>query len=228
MAKASSDQSTLQFPSLASKKNLSCEVVEEDQIIIIQDALNEDECKRFIDFVEGLPLELTPPPKKGDAQRVNHRISISSPEFARTLFELFAPHLPSFTPYLSISSSTRNAKVAEPRVTHSFNSNIRLYKYTEGQYFGCHYDDSVKDPLAAGVHSEWTILIYLSGVEDGVVGGETVFYKGAGKKKVEIRPTLRRGSALLHKHGQYCLLHEGAPVLKGTKYVLRSDLMFLD
>lgn len=104
------------------------------------------------------------------------RLSISSPEFARNLLEVFAPHLPSFPPYLSTPSSARNANAIEPRKTHSFNSNIRLYKYTEGQYFGCHYDDSVRDPLTPGVHSEWTILIYLSGVEDGVVGGEVRSY----------------------------------------------------
>ena len=34
-----------------------------------------------------------------------------------------------------------------------------------------HYDDSIKDPLT-GAKSEWTLLIYLSGVEDGVQGGE--------------------------------------------------------
>lgn len=34
-----------------------------------------------------------------------------------------------------------------------------------------HYDDSVRDPLT-GAKSEWTLLIYLTGVEDGVEGGE--------------------------------------------------------
>lgn len=57
------------------------------------------------------------------------------------------------------------------RPAHSFNSNIRLYKYTEGQHFGCHYDDWCRDE-DTGAHSEWTLLIYLSGEEDGVVGGE--------------------------------------------------------
>lgn len=33
-----------------------------------------------------------------------------------------------------------------------------------------HYDDSVLDPLT-GAKSEWTLLIYLTGVEDGVEGG---------------------------------------------------------
>jgi hypothetical protein len=34
-----------------------------------------------------------------------------------------------------------------------------------------HYDDSVRDPLT-GSKSEWTLLIYLTGVEDRVEGGE--------------------------------------------------------
>ena len=34
-----------------------------------------------------------------------------------------------------------------------------------------HYDDSVRD-LVTGIKSEWTLLIYLTGVEDGVEGGE--------------------------------------------------------
>ena len=34
------------------------------------------------------------------------------------------------------------------------------------------------------------------------------------------------GLALLHKHGDDCLLHEGRPVTTGVKYVLRSDVIF--
>ncbi len=57
------------------------------------------------------------------------------------------------------------------RAAHSLNSNIRLYKYTPSQHFNPHYDDSVRD-TKTGVVSEWTLLIYLTGVEDGVQGGE--------------------------------------------------------
>lgn len=32
------------------------------------------------------------------------------------------------------------------------------------------------------------------------------------------------GMALLHKHGQECLLHEGRVVEEGEKWVIRSDL----
>ena len=46
-----------------------------------------------------------------------------------------------------------------------------MYKYVEGQRFGRHYDDSTRDAVS-GDWSEWTLLVYLSGVEDGVLGGE--------------------------------------------------------
>jgi hypothetical protein len=72
-----------------------------------------------------------------------------------------------------------------------------------------------------------------------VVGGETSFYPcgvapsedgKARKRKIKVGEEdvvveLQRGLALLHRHGRECLLHEGRPVLKGTKWVLRSDVV---
>ncbi|TEB36156.1 hypothetical protein FA13DRAFT_1727721 [Coprinellus micaceus] len=218
---------TVIFPTLAEKIELECTVVMEDQILIIDDLFSPQECKEYVKFIDNLPLELTPPPKKDEATRVNHRFSITSLDFSQKLHSLLSPHLPSF-PYPSSVHPKRRAALAEgsPRHPHSFNSNIRIYKYTKGQYFGPHYDDSVKDALT-GDTSEWTLLIYLTGEEDGVQGGETLFHQDQrGKPRETITPPLKRGSALLHRHGFECMLHEGSPVLKGTKYVLRSDLMF--
>lgn len=66
-----------------------------------------------------------------------------------------------------------------------------------------------------------TLLIYLT--EGDLVGGETSFDLGQGRS---IAPPVVTGMGLLHRHGHDCLLHEGKPVLKGTKWVLRSDLMY--
>ena len=84
------------------------------------------------------------------------------------------------------------------------------------------------------VKTTWTLLIYLTGTSTGCVGGETVFYPDLGPAKsfsgksseesgsISIEPDV--GMALLHKHGQDCLLHEGKRVEKGEKWVLRSDI----
>ncbi|KAF9452307.1 hypothetical protein P691DRAFT_661362 [Macrolepiota fuliginosa MF-IS2] len=214
---------SVDFPGLSLKEELQCRTVLEDQILVVDELLSPAECKAYVKFINGLPLELTPPKKKGEAERVNYRFSVTSLDFAQKLHSLLTPYLPSF-PY---PTSAKKANTDAPRYPHSFNSNIRVYKYGPGQYFGPHYDDSVRDPLT-GARSEWTLLIYLTGVEDGVEGGETIFYKEErGKPREGIVPPLTRGTALLHRHGQECMLHEGSPVKNGTKYVLRSDLMFL-
>ncbi|KAL9124995.1 MAG: hypothetical protein Q9217_005741 [Psora testacea] len=80
----------------------------------------------------------------------------------------------------------------------------------------------------------WTLLIYLTGPATGCFGGETIFYPELGPAKrfsgkssegtEPITVELEVGMALLHKHGQDCLLHEGARVAKGEKWVIRSDL----
>ena len=55
-------------------------------------------------------------------------------------------------------------------------------------------------------------MIYLN---DDFEGGATIL------SGISVKP--RRGMALVFIHE---LLHEGAPVTKGRKYVLRSDVMF--
>ena len=84
----------------------------------------------------------------------------------------------------------------------------------------------------------WTLLIYLTSPTTGCTGGETVFYPEHGhtndrtkKPSSEIdvgnEPIvvgLETGMALLHRHGDQCMLHEGREVLEGEKWVIRSDL----
>ena len=84
------------------------------------------------------------------------------------------------------------------------------------------------------VKTTWTLLIYLTGPTTGCIGGETVFYpestsgrKGGTKSNEGTEPIvvgLEVGMALLHKHGQECLLHEGREVQEGEKWIIRSDL----
>jgi prolyl 4-hydroxylase len=57
-----------------------------------------------------------------------------------------------------------------------------------------------------------TLMVYLN---DDFAGGETSF--------AEVAIVPHRGMALLFRHA---LFHEGRPVTRGVKYVLRSDVMF--
>lgn len=93
--------------------------------------------------------------------------------------------------------------ITSGKCVHSFCfclSDVGRYRYGPSQLFNCHYDDSVTDP-STGFKSEWTLLIYLTGIEDGIQDGETVFYLDHNKKKPVVAP-LERGTALLHRHGR--------------------------
>ena len=118
------------------------------------------------------------------------------------------------------------------------NPNIRIYRYTPGQFFDKHYDDSNTLTLASPSSSPdlspvqakttWTLLLYLTSSATGCEGGETVFYpEAASKRERAPEPVvvgLEVGMALLHRHGRECLLHEGREVRRGEKWVVRSDL----
>lgn len=125
------------------------------------------------------------------------------------------------------------------------NSNIRIYRYREGQFFDRHYDEENLVTFEDGKGGEkikgrttWTLLVYLSGRETGCEGGETVFWpdedsaggfgKGRGENgdgQGEVVAEMEVGLALLHRHGRECLLHEGREVKRGEKWVIRSDLV---
>ncbi len=86
---------------------------------------------------------------------------------------------------------------------------LRFYRYAPGQRFKMHKDGPWHED---GLTSRLTMLVYLN---DGFAGGDTDF------REFRVRP--EAGSALLFIHDTW---HEGAAVEEGTKYVLRSDVMY--
>jgi predicted 2-oxoglutarate/Fe(II)-dependent dioxygenase YbiX len=90
------------------------------------------------------------------------------------------------------------------------NERFRFYRYDPGRTFRWHRDGAFERP--DGERSRLTFMVYLN---DDYEGGETR-YEG-----VTIKPIT--GMALLFAHR---LLHEGSPVTRGRKYVLRTDVMY--
>lgn len=96
------------------------------------------------------------------------------------------------------------------------NERFRFYRYDVGQTFAPHLDGAFRRPN--GERSFWTMMVYLA---DDCDGGETCFYDRRGETICAIRP--RAGEAVLFLHP---ILHESAPVLRGRKVVLRTDVMY--
>ena len=130
--------------------------------------------------------------------RNNERVMFDDVETAQMLFDRVSPHIPAY--------------IATARAVGA-NERIRCYRYKPGMRFKRHADGAfVRSPTEASVY---TLLVYLN---DGFEGGETIFhapYPGA------IQPKTGLGLLFLHR-----ILHEGAEVQAGVKYVVRSDIMY--
>lgn len=96
------------------------------------------------------------------------------------------------------------------------NERFRCYRYDPGQYFRWHFDGSFR--RSEREESMLTLMVYLNG---DFVGGSTDFDNRALAQPLSITP--RAGTALIFTHAQ---LHQGAPLVRGRKYVLRTDVMY--
>ncbi|KAF2087766.1 hypothetical protein K490DRAFT_65605 [Saccharata proteae CBS 121410] len=227
------------FQPLIPAVDLSLHELLPGQIVTIPNFWPASLCKNYVSFLSSLPLTTTPgKPKKGEAVRVNDRFQIDDPSFAERLWSQAA--LKDLV--LGTAQTEDDAfKLTEKERRElwggeviGLNPNIRIYRYSKGQYFDQHYDDAnnvtLPGPPATPGRTTWTLLLYLTSPSTGCIGGETVFYPDPPKKSKKEPPpkpvvvNLEVGTALLHRHGAECMLHEGREVLQGEKWVIRSDL----
>jgi predicted 2-oxoglutarate/Fe(II)-dependent dioxygenase YbiX len=100
------------------------------------------------------------------------------------------------------------------------NEHFRLLKYKQGQFFQAHTDESfvrrTSDGMGVGDMSCVSVHAYLS---QNFKGGFTTFLSEG--RYLDVKP--RTGSILLFQHD---IMHEGQTVTQGTKYLLRSDVMY--
>lgn len=121
------------------------------------------------------------------------------------------------------------------------NERIRFYRYTGGERFAPHYDGCFARNRRDIERSFMTIIIYLND-DPKRVGGETSFFFNPHRIKVEkpydvarvdgikmgvtrVKPEVGAALVFYHSH-PLSPLHEGTELSSGSKYVLRSDIMF--
>lgn len=105
-----------------------------------------------------------------------------------------------------------------PEGYHGLNERFRYCKYSEGETFSNHLDGHYF--RGNNIESKMTFLLYLN---DGYAGGETNFYSDKDKSELLFSYQGKVGDVLIFDHD---IWHEGSAVLSGTKYILRSDLLF--
>lgn len=118
------------FTPLVPPSDLTLQDVLPGQIVTIPSFWTATLCKNYVSFLRSLPLTTTPgKPKKGDAVRVNDRYQIDDPVFAGRLWGETA-----LKPL--VTESTRNELWGGEVI--GLNPNIRIYRYSKGQFFDQH------------------------------------------------------------------------------------------
>merc|ERR1712183_1051020 len=134
--------------------------------------------------------------------RNNQRCIIDSQEYADLIWERIKSHLP----------QTWNS---HPVV--GLNERLRFLKYSPGEYFKPHFDASYERPDGKEI-SFITIQLYLN---EGFKGGNTTFMSDGLGKDVGVVPKI--GRILVFQHD---ILHEGSVLVRGTKFTMRTDVMY--
>jgi hypothetical protein len=169
---------------------------------IVEGFFTQEECKGFITFSEkeGYSESLIRS-KDGEVVnksiRDNDRVIWDNPQCAGHLWDLVKDMVPS------------DIDGYEPI---GLNDRFRFYRYKDGQQFKPHVDAPYKK--SESELSKLTLLIYLN--EDFEGGATTLVLEGE-----DIKP--KEGMLFLFEQK---IMHCGRPVTTGTKYVLRTDVMY--
>jgi len=169
---------------------------------ILDNVLTEDECLDLIKTTEDQGYEDVVENWRRNDVRDSQRCIIDSVEKAGWLWSHIKEYIP---------ETWKEKKVA------GLNERLRFLKYSSGQYFKLHKDGSYRRPDGSE-QSFITIQLYLN---EGFEGGNTTFLSRSGGQDVGVVP--RTGRVLVFQHD---ILHEGSLLVQGTKYTMRTDIMY--
>jgi len=177
---------------------------------VVDGVLSPQACRRYIERFESgrpevAPIVLEDGVGVDEAVRNNERIMWDDEAEANAILDSLRDRMSGTEPAFPAIFQGGALVGANPR--------LRIYRYRPGQRHGAHWDTEVE--LDGGkTRSRLTLVVYLN---DDFTGGETRF--GELEVSVEAQP----GRALLFQHR---LLHEACAVERGTKYVLRTDVLY--
>eukprot|EP00750_Incisomonas_marina_P028762 INCI69.1.p1 GENE.INCI69.1~~INCI69.1.p1 ORF type:complete len:261 (+),score=33.42 INCI69.1:242-1024(+) len=216
-----------------------------DKIIAVPHLLTEEECQRLIQCGEESGFKKSPLSggghgRTGAEDPVTSSYCVMDDENMATLLW---KRCRQFVP-MTVDQLTTNPYFAAGQgwVPQGVFPRLRLYKYDAGDAFPEHIDYKVKqttvleDGSRVTKQSVYTLLVYLN---NDFTGGRTGYWpdhKGihcrflrehekqhASIKKHQVSIKPQTGLAVLQDQN---VLHEGLPVKQGTKYILRTDIVF--
>ena len=180
---------------------------------VLRGVLSPEECKTIVDASESEGYQRAEEYCFMYRNRQNDRFMADDPELASFIWDRTKQFIPA-----KMKVQGTNWKV------EGLNSRFRFCKYngSKGHYFGAHTDGMYtrdEDHM-----SLLTCMLYLNGTKD-FEGGLTNFID-FNTRSVNYSISPAPGLCAVFPQGSMQYFHEGTRVTSGTKYILRTDVMY--
>jgi len=204
-------------------------------LLQLEKFLTDAECERLNAAAERVGYGKTSYPQE---YRGNRRLITTDPSLAERLWERLRPHVPEYLEGKPLPDDNDHQPSSSTWRACGLNECFRLAKYHPGHRFASHCDANFvrhDDNM-----SFYTVNIYLNTVEKGG-GGATRFYtekasrrgsrlslaRPLGPEDCDLAIQPEAGLAVVFlQPPQAQLLHDGEELVKGFKYLLRTDIMY--
>ncbi|KAI8612041.1 hypothetical protein BC830DRAFT_1138583 [Chytriomyces sp. MP71] len=216
-----SNPSIIDYSSNVAPKKLQAPILPDT--LIIQNLLTLKECRQMLLAAESAgftPDEPVTDTANGRSILAHNVVWLTDPKLTQTIAERASPFLP---PTMAEDGDVHTAEATSFRVLEGINPRWRVYRAYDAETETYTFD--------ASEGKTWSRLTFLVYLNEGFEGGETAYF-------VPSRDTVgvmdaksvvpRAGCAMVFPHGSVKgnLLHEGSGVLKGTKYIARTDVLY--
>ena len=220
----------LRFDNLSSEQVSRVDIDSVPGAFHLDNVLSSRECEQFLKLSEMAGFHEDSPVSLPHEIRHNHNFNwVVSEYIDQTIWNRCQNHV---------------TEIVDGRKAVGLNARFRFYRYQVGDFFKPHTDGAwpgsrvidgklVQDAYD-GIYSEYTFLIFLS---DGYSGGRTQFFVSKSNPEspavsqddlTVINVETAKGSVLCFPHGnhpQHCL-HAGESISDGTKYIIRTDILY--
>jgi hypothetical protein len=189
------------------------EEVISQQAWLLHGCLSRQECQTLISVCEETGFQQAKDYCFRYNNRFNDRMMTDDDRLAEFLWKRIGPFVP---------DHVTDGFEVEWRVK-GLNSRFRICRYYRGHYFGAHLDGEFY--ASDREKSFLTCMLYLNDKGSDFEGGETRFLDISSKRvKFDIEPTAGLGIVFYQKSRD--TYHEGLQLTAGTKYILRTDVMY--
>eukprot|EP00931_Biecheleriopsis_adriatica_P021528 TRINITY_DN1405_c0_g1_i1.p1 TRINITY_DN1405_c0_g1~~TRINITY_DN1405_c0_g1_i1.p1 ORF type:complete len:350 (+),score=57.71 TRINITY_DN1405_c0_g1_i1:53-1102(+) len=197
---------------------------DDDSAFLLRNFLSPAECDDIIAQAEAFGFQ---PTNESHRIRVTDRAIVMGEDLGQLLFDRASPYLGEITvpAYSRPPRGVRDDIFAGSWQPQGLNPCFRVCRYSPGGFFFPHHDGGFDK--GDRHRSIKTFMIYLN---DDFVGGPTNFYSE--KQRHYRRPSpenlirslrVEKGSCLVFNH---CICHDGGELLAGSKYILRTEVMY--